>query len=60
MKKLINMDGHLTFSIITLKAVEKLKDAIDSLIKNNIHKLLDDCANIEILERVRILGINSK
>ncbi len=54
------MDGHLTFSIITLKAVEKLKDAIDSLIKNNIHKLLDDCANIEILERVRILGINSK
>ncbi|MCM8771598.1 MAG: TIGR00153 family protein [Candidatus Omnitrophica bacterium] len=40
----------LSFSIITLKAGEKLKDAIDSLIKNDIQKLLEDCANIETLE----------
>ena len=46
-----DIGNHLiTFSIIALKAGEKLKDAINSLIKNDIHKLLEDCANIEILE----------
>ncbi|MCS7179907.1 MAG: TIGR00153 family protein [bacterium] len=40
----------LTFSIITLKAGEKLKDAVDALIKNDIQKLLEECAHIETLE----------
>jgi len=40
----------LSFSIIALKAAEKLKNAIGSLIKNDIQKLLEECTHIEILE----------
>jgi len=40
----------LSFSIIALKSAEKLKDAIESLIKNDIQKLLEECAHIETLE----------
>lgn len=44
--------GNLLLSnaIIALRAGEKLKDAIDSLIKNDIQKLLEECAHIETLE----------
>lgn len=40
----------LSASVITLRAGEKLKDAIDSLIKNDIQKLLEECAHVETLE----------
>ena len=40
----------LSFSIISLRAAEKLKDAIESLIKNDMQKLLEECAHIETLE----------
>lgn len=40
----------LSDSIIALRAGEKLKDAIDALIKNDIQKLLEECAHIETLE----------
>jgi len=40
----------LSFSIVALRAAEKLKDAIESLIKNDIQKLLEECAHIETLE----------
>ncbi|MCM8786178.1 MAG: DUF47 family protein [Candidatus Omnitrophica bacterium] len=40
----------LSDSIICLRGGEKLKDAIDALIKNDIQKLLEDCATIETLE----------
>ena len=40
----------LSFSIISFRAAEKLKDAIESLIKNDIQKLLEECAHIETLE----------
>ncbi|HOK57256.1 MAG TPA: TIGR00153 family protein [bacterium] len=44
--------GHLLISdaIISLKGGEKLKDAINSLINNDIQKLLEECAHIETLE----------
>ncbi len=37
-------------SIIAVRSVEKLKDAINSLIKNEIDKVLEECAQIETLE----------
>ncbi|HDD64749.1 MAG TPA: DUF47 family protein, partial [Firmicutes bacterium] len=37
-------------SLLAVKAAEKLKEAIDSLIKNEIEKVIEDCAQIEALE----------
>lgn len=37
-------------SLLAVKAAEKLKEAIDALIKNDIEKVLEDCAQIETLE----------
>lgn len=42
--------GMLDFSLTAVKAAEKLKDAISSLIANNLNKVLEDCAQIEKFE----------
>lgn len=37
-------------SLLAVKAAEKLKSAINSLVKNEISKTMEDCAQIEIIE----------
>ncbi|MGB9677007.1 MAG: TIGR00153 family protein [Candidatus Ratteibacteria bacterium] len=51
-EKITEEMGNLLISdaIIALKSGEKLKDAINSLINNDIQKLLEECAHIETLE----------
>ncbi len=51
-EKITEEMGNLLISdaIIALKSGEKLKDAINSLINNEIQKLLEECAHIETLE----------